>query len=132
MLKKLLFLNKGDFMPKINRLALLALSYVPRQLPVGMQEFSAWSDRIISLSGQFADADSMRFALASQIMHLAPQKSKVPDQYFIRSMRKAAANQVASQVFQDIKTKQIEAQKQAEATASQQEATEPVASSGQQ
>lgn len=95
------------------------LSYLPRRLPVGMSEFQNWSSRIISLSGQFADDDSMRFALASQVMHLGAQKSSVPDQYFIRSMRKAAANQVASQIFQDIKNKQVEAQKAAEEAAKQ-------------
>jgi len=79
-----------------------------------MSEFNTWSDRVILQSGQFADSDSMKFALASQIMHLPPQTSSVPDQYFVRSMRKAAANQVASQVFQDIKIKQQEAQKAAQ------------------
>ena len=89
------------------------LSRVPRPLPVGMSEFETWSNRIISLSGQFADNDSMKFALASNVMHLGAQKAYVPDAYFVAAMRKAAANQVASQVFQDIKTKQIEAAQQA-------------------
>lgn len=88
------------------------LSFVPRNLPVGMKEFDIWSNRIISLSGPFADADSMKFALASQIMHLGAQNARMTDQYFIRSMRKAAANQVASQVFQDIKNKQAQAAEQ--------------------
>lgn len=102
---------------------LLLRSYLPRPLPVGLTEFHEWADRIISLSGQFADVDSMKWALASQVMHLGAQKSSVPDQFFIRSMRKAAANQVASQVFQDIKIKQQEQQKaQAEATAPQESA----------
>lgn len=117
-------------MTKLKQLMLLALSYIPRNLPVGMSDFEKWSDRIILQSGQFANADSMRFALASQIIHLSPQKSKVPDQYFIRSMRKAAANQIASQVFQDIKARQEEAQrkaKEAADTANQSEATEQVA-----
>lgn len=104
----------------MKRIILLALSYFPRPLPVGMTEFTTWSDRIISLSGSFADADSMKFALSSQIMHLGAQKSSVPDQYFIRSMRKAAANQVASQFFQDIKIKQQEAAKAALEAAQQQ------------
>lgn len=96
------------------------LSLIPRRLPVGMTEFHIWADRIISLSGQFADSDSMKFALASQVMHLGAQRSSVPDRYFVNSMRKAAANQVASQVFQDIKTRQLE-KAQAEATASQED-----------
>lgn len=106
----------------LNKLLVL----VPRSLPVGMSEFEVWSDRIISLSGQFADTDSMKFALASQVMHLGAQKSRVPDQFFINSMRKAAANQVASQVFQDIKTKQLEAAKAAQEAAKLAEATAQV------
>lgn len=97
-------------------------SYFPRQLPVGITEFYKWSDNIIALSGNFADADSMRFALASQLIHLGAQQSSVSDQFFIRSMRKAAANQVASQVFQDIKQKQLAAQ---QAAAQQVEVTTP-------
>lgn len=102
------------------------LSYFPRQLPRGMTEFKAWSERIIRLTGPLADEDSMRFALCSQIMHLSPQSSTKADQYFIRSLRKAAANQVSSQVFQDIKTKQMEAAKEAQALAdkAKQEASE--------
>lgn len=103
-------------------LILKALSYFPRNLPVGVTEFYTWSDRIISLSGNFADTDSMRFALASQLIHLGAQQSCVSDQFFIRSMRKAAANQVASQVFQDIKQKQLAAQ---QAAAQQVEVTTP-------
>lgn len=87
------------------------LSYFPRQLPRGMTEFKSWSERIIKLTGPLADEDSMRFALASQVMHLGPQSSTKSDRYFIRSLRKAAANQVVSQVFQDIKQKQMEAAK---------------------
>lgn len=113
-------------MNKIKVLVAFLLSLVPRRLPVGITQFDAWADRIIGLSGQFADKDSMKFALASQIIHLPPQRSVVPDQYFVRSMRKAAANQVASQVFQDIKTKQQEAQKVAQQTAADTATTEPV------
>jgi len=99
----------------IKRLA----SYLPSPLPVGMSEFNKWSDDIISLSGKFADVDSMKFALASQIMHLGAQQAYVPKNYFVKSMRKAAANQVASQAFQDIKNKQQEATKAAELVAQQ-------------
>lgn len=83
--------------------------YIPRTLPVGLTAFHEWAERIISISGNFADSDSMKWALASQIMHLGAQHSRKPDIYFVHSMRKAAANQVASQVFQDIKIKQQEA-----------------------
>lgn len=91
------------------------LSLFPTKLPVGMSEFETWSNSVVELSGKFADDDSMKFAIASQIMHLGAQKSSVPKNFFVRSLRKAAANQVASQVFQDIKIKQQEAAKAAQA-----------------
>jgi hypothetical protein len=91
----------------------LLLAYVPRRLPVGMTEFHEWSDRIIDTCGEFADRNSMKFALATQIMHLGPQKSIIADIYFVRSMQKAAANQIASAVFQEIKLKQQEEAKKA-------------------
>lgn len=86
------------------------LVYIPRALPVGKTAFYTWSDRIIDASGNFADRDSMRFALATNLLHLGPQVAFKSDWHFIKSMRKAAANQVASQVFQDIKQKQKEQQ----------------------
>lgn len=101
------------------------LRYFPRPLPVGVTDFNKFSDRIIGLAGQFADPDSMKWALASNVIHLGAQRAYVADEYFIRALRKAAANQVASQVFQDIKTAQeakaaaqlAEATAQSEATA---------------
>ena len=112
---------------RLKLIILKLLSFLPRPLPVGMTAFQMWSDRIILQSGAFADADSMRFALASQIMHLGATRSSVPDRYFIQSLRKVAANQVAGQVFQDIKTKQIEAAK-----AAKQEATRNETASNEQ
>ena len=106
---------------RIKRLVSQILSLLPTALPVGMTSFEAWADSIVELSGPYADKDSMRFALASMIMSLGPQRSSVPKNYFVRSLRKAAANQVASQFFQDIKLKQQAAQEaaKAEATATQ-------------
>lgn len=93
----------------------MLLSPIPRSLPVGVQAFHKWSDRIISIGGKFADTDSLKFALASMILHLGAQSDKKSDLYFIRSLRKTAANQVAGQIFQDIKIKQQEAAKAASA-----------------
>jgi len=78
-------------------------------LPVGMAEFNAFAERIITAAGQFADYDSMKWALANMILHADNNKAAFSDQYFIDRLRKAAANQVASAVFQEIKTKQAEA-----------------------
>ncbi len=62
----------------------------------------------------------MKFALASVIIHSDATKSRYSDAYFLERLRKSAANQVASQVFQDVKARQAEAaaaQQLAEATA---------------
>jgi hypothetical protein len=90
---------------------------VPTALPVGMDEFHEWADSIIQITGKFADEDSMKYALASQVIHLAHDKAFYPKRFFVNCLRKAAANQVASQVFQDIKLKKdAEIKKQVEDT----------------
>jgi len=103
------------------------MSYFPSPLPVGMSQFNTWSDSIIELSGPYADADSMKFAVASMIMHLGAQRSSVPKNFFVKSLRKTAANQIAGQVFQDIKQRQAEAQKAAEEAAKLQQPAEDTA-----
>lgn len=94
-----------------------------RPLPVGMAEFQEFAKRIIEKAGAYADEDSMSFALASIIIHADATKSHYSDNFFLERLRKSAANQVASQVFQDIKAKQAAAQFAA-ATASSEAADE--------
>lgn len=101
-------------------LAKRLLSLFPVRLPVGMTAFHKFSDDIIELTGPIADEDSLKYVVASNILHLGAQRARVSKNYFVQTIIKTAANQVASQVFLDIKNKQQEAQKaQAEATAAQ-------------
>lgn len=94
------------------------LSYFPTKLPVGLAEFHVWADSIIELSGKFADEISLKFALASMLIHSGPAKNSkyqtqpgyLPKNHFVQGLRKSAANQVASQVFQDMKAAQVAAQ----------------------
>lgn len=74
-----------------------------RPLPMGMQEFDEWSDRIISGAMIEADHKSLKFALAEMIMHLKPTDSHCSDAHFIHSLRKGAANQVAYAVMESIR-----------------------------
>ena len=109
-------------------LSRLLLDKIPRKLPVGVAEFEAFASRIISKAGPYADEDSMKFAIATSIIHADAHKGYLPDEFFLLRLRKAAANQVASQVFQDIKKKQQEAalaaqQQQAEVTAPEAESS---------
>lgn len=91
-----------------------AMSYVPTPLPVGMTAFHAWSDDIIKLTGPLADVDSMKYVLASQVLALKPEQSRLPKAQFVNQLRNAAAKQIASAVFTDIRLKQQEAIKAAQ------------------
>lgn len=95
---------------------------MPTKLPVGLAEFNMWADSIIELGGQYADQDSLRFAIASMVIHLPAGTGTIPKNHFVKGLRKSAANQVASQVFQDIKAKQqaLLDQQKAEDTAKKQ------------
>lgn len=93
------------------------LSYLPSKLPVGMTAFHEYADEVIELASQFADPDSMKFALANMIMHLPITRDRVPKNYFVKCLRKTAANQVAGQIFIDVKTAQDARRKAEEAQA---------------
>lgn len=82
------------------------LQNLERQLPTGTQEFEEFVARVVSITGQFADYMSMKFALASILIHADAKHGSLPDKYFADRLVKSAANQVASQVFQDIKNQQ--------------------------
>lgn len=109
------------------------LSYIPRSLPVGMQEFETWAESVLRLAGKYADEASMKFALATMILHADSKNGALSKHYFVNRLRKVAANQVASQVFQDIKTKQEAAALAAQQTTAEVTAltTEAQTSNGQ-
>jgi hypothetical protein len=76
-----------------------------RPLPMGRQEFEAWSDRIISGAMLNADVESQKFTLANLLLHLGPTESHKEDAFFIHSLRKFAGNQVADAVRVEIRDK---------------------------
>lgn len=93
----------------LNKLLVLwkqLLSYIPEALPVGMTKFETWAEDILRLANIEADADSLKFALATMILHAENKAKYLSKNYFVVRLHKGAANQVASQVFQDIKNKQ--------------------------
>lgn len=86
-----------------------------RPLPIGRKQFEEWSDRIIQAAVVEAEPDSLKFALASMIMTMAPTEAFREDAYFILQLRKSAANQTAYAMMAELKEKQKE--KQADDTA---------------
>lgn len=76
----------------------------PHRLPMGRIEFDIWADRIIRAAAiPGATLDSQRATLAGTIMHLGPTESHKPDAFFIHTLIKLAANQVAHAMFQELR-----------------------------
>src|SRR5271154_5502997 len=106
------------------------LSYFPSDLPVGVPQLEKFIDDIIELSGNYADRDSMAFAIDSILIHAPSHKGALSKNYFVVRLRKSAANQIASQSFQDIKIRQQEAmQKAAQEIKTVEDTTPPAESS---
>lgn len=94
----------------------------PSRLPIGMTEFKEWADSVLELAKLPAN-DSMYFALATAVLHadsLAAYKSK---EYFVRTLLKGAANQIAAAQMQELKERQIQRAKE-EAARQAEEKTE--------
>jgi len=101
----------NSILNSIRNLALKLRALFPSAMPIGLAEHKAWADSIISLY-DFPDNDSVRFALATMVLHLGPTAAYRSKFYFSIMLKAGAAKQVASAVFQEIKIKQ-----QAEVTA---------------
>lgn len=87
----------------------------PSRLPQGLAHFEQWAESIIKMAGA-PNNDSVKFTLAVQVLHLETTISHKAKEFFIRSLRKAMSNQVVSQVINDLKAKQAEANKPTEVT----------------
>jgi len=75
-----------------------------RPLPLGMQEFEDWSDRVISGALLQADVISQKHALANMLVHeLGPTESHKEDGWFIHRLRKNAANIIAIAKIEEYK-----------------------------
>lgn len=101
-------------MNKMKTLLNLFLALFPTKLPQGMSEFDTWADSLIAIANfPTSDSDSIKYALATMIMHTGSTTAYKPKMYFIMAIKAGAAKQVASGVFQQIKHRQAEAQKKA-------------------
>ena len=99
----------------LKRYVCILLSYIPTPLPTGASAYEAWLNEIVLLTGQLADEQSLKWVISNEIMRLAPGRDKVPKRYFVKSLRKYAANQVAAWKVQEIKQAQDERAKQLKA-----------------
>lgn len=91
------------------------LGLFPSALPTGMVAFDDWANDLAAIYPMpTADADSIKFVLASIILRLGPQTAFKSKFFFYLTLKAGASKQVAGECFQQIKLKQ-----QAAATANQ-------------
>lgn len=93
-----------------------------RPLPLGRKEWVEWVDRIYSGLAFEVSRESVEFVLADMILHLGPTEDFKEDGFFIHSLRKFAANQIAEQMRQE--AKQRTTKRLAEKEAAEKEAAE--------
>jgi hypothetical protein len=86
-------------------------------LPIGREQFKEWSGRIIKGAMVEATTESLQFSLAAMLMHLGPTEAFREDGFFILQLRKAAVNQTAHSMMEELKEAQEAKRKLAEATA---------------
>ena len=93
----------------MKKLLKLIKALIPSRLPQGVSEFHIWADEFIELYDlPTKDVDSIKFVLATVIMHLGEQTAYKPLFYFYLTICAGASKQVASNIFCEIKIKQQE------------------------
>lgn len=117
---------------KIKKVLVKLSHLIPTALPIGVTEFNDWADSILEANPDLPNNDSMRFALATMVLHLESTskvevnllivKLQIPTSgikskhFFAQSLRKSASNQIAAAAMHELKEKQ-QAQMKAEAEA---------------
>ena len=91
-------------------------SYFPSPVPTGMTKFESYVSDIVELCGPIATPEDIEWVVNAEMMRIAPKANRIPKNDFVRSIKVAAAKQLAGARFQALKEKQQ--LKQAEATAS--------------
>jgi hypothetical protein len=95
------------FFNKVGRFFKQVTAFLPTPLPKGMTAFDSWATEVLSLVGEgIPDNDSTRWALAASVINLPSTTDSKPKMFFVRTIRAAAAKQVAAEVFQTLKLKQ--------------------------
>lgn len=85
-----------------------------------MTAYKQWLDTVVELCGPIADTDSLKWVISNEIMRLNSTKDRVAKIYFVKVLRKFAANQLAAATVNEIKAEQeakLAAAKLAEETA---------------
>lgn len=77
---------------------------VVKELPKTIPEFEAWSDKIIELANlPTQNTETQKFALASMLLQIKPDQSYKSNMYFASLLKKAATDQLATQVIDNLR-----------------------------
>jgi hypothetical protein len=87
---------------RIKQLVENVLSYLPSRLPQTDAQLDAFIRTTLAL-GAFPDNDSLRQAIATQIMHLGPLTTFKSKRYFVRMVQSAISKQTAYNLIADIR-----------------------------
>jgi hypothetical protein len=99
---------------KLKKLLKQVRARFPSKLPVGMSEFDAWADSIIdTYTLATKNKDSIKFTLATSVMHLKEKDAFIPKHHFYLILEAAAAKQIAGATFMQIKERAASAEKAA-------------------
>lgn len=82
----------------------------PKKIPIGTKSFESLYQQIIT-TYDFPDNSSYKQAMATMVMHLGPTKDSIAPRFFVKSIRKSMANQIAYAVIEQCR----EAHKQEQA-----------------
>ena len=107
---------------KFKQLVNVVLSYFPSPLPIGITEFEKWADSVLALT-PLPNNESMKWSLATMILHSDKGDAYKAKRYFARCLHKAAANEIAGAYMHELKEKQ-KRQMQEEAAKAAQAASE--------
>jgi hypothetical protein len=92
---------------KLRHFYLFFRSFFPQQIPKGVTSFKAWADDVILLAGpEIPNNRSTQFAVATMTMHLGPSKDAIPMRELVKKLRKAASNEVAYSILENMKKEQ--------------------------
>lgn len=87
-------------------------------LPVGLEGFNNWSDRIIERAGLPSTRESQKYALAHMITTLPQGVCEESEDYFVTSLRRAASNQCAiyyrEKIYPEVKARLAREEKEAQ------------------
>lgn len=73
---------------------------------MNMPQFTEWSTRIINKAElPTENIETQMFALAGMILQSDPTQFFRPDEYYVDALRKAASDQLATQVIEDLREK---------------------------